>query len=160
MNNVIFRVMNIEDLPAVKKIEKECFAVPWSIQSLKYEITENHLAHYIVAVLNQTIVGYCGSWIVFDEAQITTIATHPHYRRLGFGEAILRYMMAFMLKKGAKALFLEVRVSNSNAQQLYRKLGFERIGKRKKYYADNQEDAIVMGVDLGGEQQRILRSWD
>lgn len=160
MSNAIFRAMQVEDLPIIKKIEKACFTAPWSMQAYLNELTGNHLAHYIVTTVNNNIVAYCGSWIVFDEAQITTIATHPGYQGKGLGEATLRYMMNLLEKKGARTLFLEVRVSNEGAQRLYRKLEFQKIGIRKKYYADNQEDAIVMGVNLGGSKQRITRSWD
>ena len=94
-----------------------------------------------------SIVGFSGLWLMVDEAHITTIAMHPHYRRLGLGELMLVNLIDIAYSIGAKWVTLEVRVSNYNAQNLYRKYGFREAGLRHRYYSDNQEDALIMWTD-------------
>ena len=94
-----------------------------------------------------SIVGFSGLWLMVDEAHITTIAMHPHYRRLGLGEFMLVNLIDIAYSIGAKWVTLEVRVSNYNAQNLYRKYGFREAGLRHRYYSDNQEDALIMWTD-------------
>lgn len=94
-----------------------------------------------------SIIGFSGLWLMVDEAHITTIAMHPDFRRLGLGEFLLVGMIDIAYKISAKWLTLEVRVSNYNAQNLYRKYGFREAGLRHRYYSDNQEDALIMWTD-------------
>jgi [ribosomal protein S18]-alanine N-acetyltransferase len=96
----------------------------------------------------ENIIGYCGTWIVIDEAHVTNIALLPDYRGKGLGELLLRNVMDVLRKLGATSMTLEVRVSNHIAQSLYQKLGFKPGGIRKNYYSDNNEDALVMWVNL------------
>ncbi|MBI5649302.1 MAG: ribosomal protein S18-alanine N-acetyltransferase, partial [Chloroflexi bacterium] len=90
------------------------------------------------------IVGYAGFWMMTDEAHISTIASHPDWRRRGIGELLLLAMIEAAAEQNARVLTLEVRVSNQDAQVLYRKHGFNIVGERKHYYSDNQEDALIM----------------
>jgi ribosomal-protein-alanine N-acetyltransferase len=89
-----------------------------------------------------------GLWIVMGEAHITNIAIWPGCRGQGWGEFLLRSVMQKMHASGVLRMTLEVRVSNQKAQNLYGKLGFKPAGVRKKYYSDNQEDAIIMWASL------------
>jgi ribosomal-protein-alanine N-acetyltransferase len=93
------------------------------------------------------IIGFAGLWLMVDEAHITTIATHPDFRRHGLGELLLASLIDISYEIGAKWVTLEVRVSNYTAQNLYRKYGFREAGIRRRYYSDNQEDAIIMWTD-------------
>ncbi len=93
------------------------------------------------------LTGYAGLWLVIDEAHITTIAVRPEFRGRGFGELLLASMVEAALDINARWLTLEVRVSNTSAQSLYRKYGFHDAGVRKKYYSDNNEDALIMWTD-------------
>lgn len=93
------------------------------------------------------IVGYAGLWLMVDEAHITTIATHPQYRQRGLGELLLSSLIDIAYDIGARQVTLEVRVSNSIAQNLYHKYGFREAGIRRRYYSDNMEDAIIMWTD-------------
>ncbi len=93
------------------------------------------------------LTGYAGLWLVIDEAHITTIAVRPEFRGRGFGELLLASMVEAALDINARWLTLEVRVSNMSAQTLYRKYGFHDAGVRKKYYSDNNEDALIMWTD-------------
>lgn len=94
-----------------------------------------------------SIIGFAGLWLMVDEAHITTIAMHPQFRRLGLGEFMLTSLIDIAYAISAKWVTLEVRVSNFQAQSLYRKYGFREAGLRHRYYSDNQEDALIMWTD-------------
>ncbi len=94
-----------------------------------------------------SIIGFAGLWLMVDEAHITTIAVHPDYRHMGLGEFLLVNLIDIAYSIGAKWVTLEVRVSNYVAQNLYRKYGFREAGLRRRYYSDNQEDALIMWTD-------------
>ncbi len=145
---IIFRMMGLEDIEDVLRIEQASFATPWSREAFYNEIMNNHFAHYIVMVENNRVIGYCGMWIIMDEAHITNIAVLPEYRGRKLGEALMNQVKTNARTLGAKRMTLEVRVSNKIAQSLYRKHGFVEGGIRKNYYTDNQEDAIVMWVNI------------
>jgi ribosomal-protein-alanine N-acetyltransferase len=103
------------------------------------------------------VVGYGGLWLMVDEAHISTIATHPDWRRRGIGELLLLAMIDGAAEIGANIVTLEVRVSNVAAQTLYRKYGFEIAGRRKGYYSDNGEDALIMSTPSIGTAQFARR---
>lgn len=136
--------MRQEDLDHVIEIESASFPTPWSRNAFASELFHNSRACYLVASVGERVVGYIGTWLILDEAHVTNIAVHPDYRRQGIGETLLRSMMTVAASRGAKRMTLEVRVSNRPAQRLYEKLGFARIGLRRGYYHDNNEDAIIM----------------
>lgn len=144
-----YRRMTPEDVEAVHAIEVEAFTMPWTLDSFHYEMRENNFAYYVVAEDEiGTIVGFCGMWIVIDSAQITNVAVTEKARGQGIGEELMREAMRVAKKQNVEIMSLEVRVSNTVAQNLYRKLGFQEGGIRKGYYADNHEDALVMWVKL------------
>jgi [ribosomal protein S18]-alanine N-acetyltransferase len=95
----------------------------------------------------RSIVGYAGIWVMTDEAHVTTIASHPEMRNRGVGELLLVAMIHRSTEVGARWMTLEVRASNSVAQNLYRKYTFKEMGVRRRYYSDNGEDALVMWTD-------------
>jgi ribosomal-protein-alanine N-acetyltransferase len=94
-----------------------------------------------------SILGFAGLWLMVDEAHITTIAMHPNYRRRGLGEFMLVSLIDIAYNIGAKWVTLEVRVTNHNAQNLYRKYSFHEAGVRHRYYSDNNEDALIMWTE-------------
>lgn len=149
MNNTItFRKMTIDDLDDVMEVEVSSFTLPWSREAFFNELTKNQFAHYLVLEVDHKIVGYCGMWIIVDEAHITNIAILPDYRGMKLGEALMGKVIELARVLGALRMTLEVRVSNERAQRLYRKFGFENGALRKQYYTDNMEDALVMWVNL------------
>jgi ribosomal-protein-alanine N-acetyltransferase len=86
-------------------------------------------------------------WLIVDEAHVATIATDPEYRRQGIGKRLLAHALRQMIRDGARSSFLEVRESNLAAQEMYRKFGFGVTGRRRRYYRDNDEDAILMSLE-------------
>ncbi len=142
------RFMTLDDVDAVAQLERLSFSTPWPRDAFVNEMTINQHAKYVVVVLEQQIVAYCGMWLILDEAHITNIAVHPGYRGRKIGERLMRQMMELAVALGGRRMTLEVRPSNQTARNLYAKLGFEEHGRRKKYYSDNNEDAIIMWVNL------------
>ncbi|WP_416148604.1 ribosomal protein S18-alanine N-acetyltransferase [Salipaludibacillus sp. HK11] len=145
---VQIRLMDVEDLDEVMEVERDCFATPWTHSVFFNEITKNQFAYYLVVEIKGKVIGYCGLWVIVDEAHITNIAIHSSLRRQGIGDYLFRGALEMAKTLGAVKLSLEVRVSNKSAQALYRKYGLEDGGIRKNYYTDNQEDALVMWVGL------------
>lgn len=144
MNDPIVRMMALSDVDDVQEIEKGCFSLPWSRRSFVQETTENKCARYLVIAQGDRVIAYAGMWLVIDEAHITNIAVHPAHRGKGYGEHVMRALMQLAKELGMVYMTLEVRRSNAIAQGLYRKLGFVDVGYRKRYYEDNQEDALIM----------------
>ena len=144
MDELIIRRMTEEDVKAVAAIEKATFSRPWSEESFRREVTGNVVARYLVAEKAGRVIGYAGAWVVLDECHITNIAIAEEERGKGYGERLFAALMQYVSNLGAAWADLEVRVSNTVAQHLYGKAGFVSIGKRKRYYEDNGEDAFLM----------------
>lgn len=140
-----FRKMMPEDADAVARVEAACFPVPWSRESFWREAS-NENTSYILAIDEATgeVIGYAGCWILADEAQITNVAILPGYRGCGAGTRLMAASIEAALARGASAMTLEVRPSNAPALALYHHFGFQEAGRRKGYYSDNGEDAIIM----------------
>ena len=143
---VSIRKMEKSDIDEVYEIEKLAYGDHhWSKESFLNEI-DNNLTNYIVAINPETkkIVGYLGSWLIIDECHITNVAVNPNFRRLRIAQQLLKNLIDTCYEKMFKYITLEVRVSNISAINLYEKFGFKSIGVRKKYYQDNDEDALIM----------------
>ncbi|WP_312198119.1 ribosomal protein S18-alanine N-acetyltransferase [Anaerospora hongkongensis] len=136
------------DVDAVLKVENEAFTTPWSRAAFEAETSDNELAYYLVVDVGGVIAGYAGMWLIIDEAHVTNIALAAAYRGAGLGEQLVRALMELARERGAGSMTLEVRVSNVKAQALYTKLGFVSRGKRRNYYTDNREDALIMWCEL------------
>jgi len=148
VDSYVFRYMRDEDIDQVLEVEHTSFTTPWSWEAFYNEIHKNKFAVYIVLEDDNKIIGYCGTWVVIDEAHVTNVAILPGYRGKKLGEALMNKLMSVSREMGARTMTLEVRVTNHVAQSLYRKLGFQNGGIRKNYYSDNQEDALIMWVNL------------
>jgi ribosomal-protein-alanine N-acetyltransferase len=135
--------MELGDIPQVLEIERASFATPWSDNAFRKELTENPQAHFFVADEAGQVLGLLGYWFIIDECHISTIAVRPEWRRHGIGQALLVAALTHSLTLNAVMATLEVRVSNTAAIDLYKKFGFEETGRRKRYYRDNGEDAII-----------------
>ncbi len=144
MNEPVSRFMRLKDVDAVARIEEATFARPWSRESFRQELTRNAVARYLVAEENGQILGYAGAWVILDESHITNIAVREDARGRGLGKRLTSELLQILSNLGACYATLEVRVSNIRAQNLYKSLGFISVGKRKRYYEDNNEDAFLM----------------
>lgn len=142
--------MSHEDIPQVHEIERQCFSAPWSIESFKYEL-KNKMTILLVAVLNEQIIGYVCLRTIVDVTNVLNIAVHSRFRKRGIGTELLKRAIGELMAShhGSRFITLEVRESNIPAINLYKKFGFEIIGRRKDYYHSPREDAILMGMDIG-----------
>lgn len=150
MQKIQITKMCKDDLPDIYEICKNSFPIPWEFASFENELS-NILATYLVAKIENTIVGYIGLWFIMDECQIVTLAIHEDYRRLGIASLLLDKMLKECKKHGTTYISLDVRASNIAAQKLYTKYGFVEETIRKKYYLNpdnSREDAIIMGISL------------
>jgi ribosomal-protein-alanine N-acetyltransferase len=145
------RLMELRDLSEVMRIEKASFRLPWS-QRFFLEELKVVASHTWVACVskdeNEEIVGYVCCRFLAGEANILNIAVAPMWRRAGIGRMLLRKIVEEAQRCVCDHVFLEVRKSNTAAQNLYRSEGFETKGIRKKYYSDNGEDAFIMVLSL------------
>lgn len=144
MGDFQIRPLERQHLDGLLEVETLSFPTPWSRDTFEYELETNQLATYLVALVGDKVVGYGGMWVVLDEAHITNIGVHPLYRRQGIGQGLLRGLLLEAIKKAVKSLTLEVRESNKAAQALYGQHGFLVQGRRKNYYQNDQEDALIM----------------
>ena len=144
------RRMEEEDLPQVYSIESLSFPNPWKVETFRGEIQNWSISfpYVVVHALDKKVIGYIILWQIRDEVQINNIAIHPDFRQKRIGEGVLREVISKLQKERAKFISLEVRPSNAVAFHLYKKLGFELIGRRKDYYINPQEDALVLGLIL------------
>lgn len=146
-NNLIIEEMKENDIDGVFEVEKNCFEDYWSKDSFKKELS-NNLAKYLVAKIDNKVVGYVGIWFVVDEGHITNVAVHEDYRGQKIGDQLIKELVQVCKNNKIISMTLEVRASNVVAQNLYKKYGFKMAGIRKEYYSNNKEDAIIMWNDI------------
>lgn len=166
----ILRPMTNDDIPQVVTIDRASFTTPWSARTYEFEINNRESSHLVVievvdqhvprtdgwrglaarlrspAAASGPIAGYGGCWLIAGEAHISTIAVAPEYRGRGLGELLLAAMLKRSINRRGDYSVLEVRASNEVAQALYRKYRYEVVGRRRGYYRDDGEDALLMEV--------------
>jgi len=148
------RLAQPADLDALVDVECASFAIPWTPESLSDELTGNDRSVMLVAEqTGRGVLGYIGCWFVLDEGQINNIAVRPDCRHAGVGSALLAALLEFGREKGIARYTLEVRPTNAEARRLYERFGFLTVGRRKNYYADNSEDAIIMLKNIPNENK-------
>ena len=148
-----YRPMTLEDIPQVHAIDRLSFNLPWPEKSYTYELTQNTNGILWVAEafpsqadLVPRIAGMIVVWFVVDEAHVATIAIHPEFRGRGLSKPLLALGLRSAMQRGAIESTLEVRAGNLLAQRLYVQFGYQIVGRRPRYYRDNDEDAILMTV--------------
>ena len=137
------RPMSLADLPTVLEIEKECFPAPWSERIFR-DVLDLDYYHFLTAILDGEVAGYCGYIRSFETADIANIAVRGSLRRSGIGEKLLRKLMDDGYRAGVERFSLEVRASNTPAIALYEKLGYRQEGLRRGYYENPREDALIL----------------
>ncbi|ABS39769.1 MULTISPECIES: ribosomal protein S18-alanine N-acetyltransferase [Clostridium] len=143
--DIIVLPFSLEHIDGVMEIDNLSFSVPWSRNSYETEL-KNKFAKYIVVLNKETnkVLGFSGMWLIIDECHITNIAVHPNYRGLGIGNILMNEIIDICKEHNLTGITLEVRESNTAAKNLYYKYGFKDSGIRKGYYADNNENALLM----------------
>lgn len=147
MCEVLIRRMTAQDVKSVHEIEVNTFPKPWTEADFMKEVTTNHCARYMVAEVEGKVVAFAGAWLILDEGHITNIAVSREYRGRGIGKKVTEALLQYAANLGVQYMTLEVRKSNEVAQNLYKSLGFIKLGVRKRYYEDNGEDALLMVID-------------
>ena len=146
--------MNGDHLDEVAELERVCFSDPWSRNMLSEEL-ENDLAAFLVALDERgAVAGYAGMQVVLDEGSILNIAVRPDCRRQGVAGRLLQVFLDFARGNRLSFLTLEVRASNYAAIALYGSRGFRGVGRRKNYYEHPKEDAVLMTLNLAGEEEQ------
>lgn len=144
---IIIEEMNEADIDRFAEIDQKCFTVPWSRKAFEDEF-KNSIAVYFAARNDDECIGYAGFWNVSGEGDITNVAVVEEHRRSGVGSMLVEAVLEKAKQLNIDIMTLEVRQSNYKAQGLYKKYGFEVIGTRKRYYSDNNEDALIMTKQL------------
>ena len=139
--------MQQSHIAQIAALEKRCFSDPWSEASVRSELS-NTLSYWLVAEEDGKLIGYVGSQSVPPEADVMNLAVAPEWRNKGIGRALMTALIAQLHSRGITALFLEVRVGNTPAQNLYCSLGFAEVGRRLKYYVNPTEDALILRKEL------------
>ena len=139
--------MRRRHLRGVMAIERQVYPRPWSPNLFLSEMNEVRNRTYLVAKLGKDVAGYGGIMSYGEEAHITTIAVDPKHHRRKIGTRLMFELLQEAIRLGARAVSLEVRVSNWGAQRMYQRFGFRPVGVRKGYYQETNEDALVMWAD-------------
>ena len=139
--------MRRRHLRHVLRIEAEVYPRPWSFSLFLSELALKTSRAYVVARYDEEVVGYAGLMMALDDAHVTTLAVDPGWHRRHIAKRLLLHLADLAVERGAAHMTLEVRVGNSEAQNLYRQFGFRPAGIRKGYYAETNEDALVMWAD-------------
>jgi len=176
----VIQDMELEDVPGVSALERRIFTLPWPAKAFEQELLYHRDARFLVLryvpwfrrretsplrpkfwqrlraeKVDESIIGYGGLWLIIDEAHICTLAVHPDWRGRGLGELLLVALIERAMQMGAEIVTLEVRLGNHVAQSLYLKYGFQKVGRRRRYYSDNREDALIMTIpEITGDAYR------
>jgi ribosomal-protein-alanine N-acetyltransferase len=145
------RPMTPADLDEVVAIEEASFSAPWSERTFRFLLGRKSACLLVAENETAEIAGYAVAWFAGPEAELGNLAVRPEWRARGLGSTLLEAVLAQARERGAEALFLEVRMSNAAARQLYERAGFSAVGMQPGYYVNPSEDALVMRVDLVGE---------
>ncbi len=141
---VSLRAAVTEDVDAIAAIEQQAFSDPWPASAFRDLIGHSHTRVTVAVNGAGRVVGYCVMLFVLDEGEIANIAVSPAHRRRGVAQGLLDDALAAAASMGVRAMFLEVRVSNEPARQLYESRGFTLVGRRRAYYREPVEDALVL----------------
>jgi len=142
-------------LEKILEIENLSFSSPWSLNGFLQEL-ENPVSQLWALMSDRVLRGYLCFWTVREEMQLLDLAVHPRYRGQGHGSFLLRKMIDHGCSKGIFRIWLEVRASGSTARKLYEKFGFVESGRRKDYYTDPREDALIMSLGLSEAAEKNI----
>ena len=145
MQEFVIRQMEHKDIDDILQIEELSYgAHHWSRDSFLIELNNKISSYKCILNSENKCVGYMGIWKIIDEAHVTNLSIHPDWRNKKLAQRLLLASLDECYREKIKYITLEVRVSNQKAINLYEKFGFKSLGLRKKYYQDNNEDALIM----------------
>ncbi|MEX2162088.1 MAG: ribosomal protein S18-alanine N-acetyltransferase [Anaerolineales bacterium] len=158
------RRMRAADIDQVFQLEQRIFPIPWTRRSYEFELTQNPASEQWVVEAHDArvwqVVAYSVCWLLGEEVHIANLAVASRFRRQGLARRLLTHVLQRAAEKGMHSATLEVRAGNRAAQALYEEFGFHEVGRRKRYYSDNREDALLMQlphlnpVESAGETQK------
>jgi [ribosomal protein S18]-alanine N-acetyltransferase len=143
MTEVALRPMTPADIPAVLAIEYDSYSVPWSESTFR-GLLRRRDAEMIVAEGGGRVIGYAIFWTVLDQSELGNVAVTPQWRGQGIGQQLVAEVLRRAESRGVREVFLEVRPSNASARRLYEAFGFSQVGRRRNYYQEPVEDALVL----------------
>lgn len=143
IDHVVVRDMAAADLAAVVAIEAESYSVPWSESTFR-GLLRRRDAEMVVAVAGDVVIGYAAFWCVVDQGELGNVAVSSAWRGLGLGARLVEEVIRRAARRGIVEVFLEVRPTNTVARRLYERLGFAAVGRRRNYYQQPVEDALVL----------------
>ncbi|MEH1890372.1 MAG: ribosomal protein S18-alanine N-acetyltransferase [Nostoc sp.] len=157
------KLLTPENLSAILELDQACFGGLWTLEGYKRELDSpnSDLLGLFSWFSTRSLLGIGCFWSILEEAHITILAVHPQYHRQGLGAALLYSLIKTACDRGLERATLEVRASNLAAISLYQKFGFKTAGRRRRYYQDNGEDALILWMsDLQHPQfQKTLDNW-
>ncbi len=148
-HDVRIRELREADIEEVVRIEREAFTTPWQPATFAGLIERDGVELVVMTKSGEAVVGYAVLWCVLDQGELANIAIAPAHRRTGLGTLLLRHVLDVARGRGVARVFLEVRASNRAALDLYARFGFQEVGRRKGYYEQPREDALVLRAELG-----------
>lgn len=149
--DILIRKMDLSDIPFVYEEEIKIFGKSLGEMTLYNEILYNKMSRYFIATVDKKRVAYVGSWLTIPNAEILNLFVIENYRGLGLGKKLVDEVIKVCKIEKIEMLTLEVRVSNNYAIKMYERLGF-KVGTTRKNYYENNEDALLMVLDLGGKK--------
>lgn len=156
------RVARLDDVDAIRAVDAKVYPEPWSERLTVQQLTGDRRVHLVAIDDEGRVVGHGGVVFLDTDAHITTVAVDPVRQRQGVGDSLVRALFAAADGHGCTAVTLEVRASNTAARALYRGHGMAEAGVRPRYYADNDEDAIIMWTgetEAGDGGRGAERQW-
>ena len=148
MEDVRVRRMEAHDLARVMEIEQQSYSMPWTEATFRGLLRRADADLFVAETPQAALTGYAVFWAVLDQGELGNVAVAPEWRQRGIAHRLLDAVIDRALERGVRELFLEVRVSNSSARQLYQSYDFREVGRRRNYYMEPVEDALVMRKDL------------
>jgi ribosomal-protein-alanine N-acetyltransferase len=140
--------MGAADVEAVAGIEADVFTTPWSAETFAGLLDRPNLELLVLEDEREGVIGYGVLWCILDQGELANVAVTPRLRGRGLGTHLLARVLDLARERGVHTIFLEVRASNQQALDLYRRFGFSDVGRRRAYYDHPREDALIMAAKL------------
>jgi ribosomal-protein-alanine N-acetyltransferase len=164
LSRLKLKTLTGQDLTPILELDQACFGGLWTMEGYQRELDSpnSDLLGLYSPQSSVKLLGMGCFWSILEEAHITIVAVHPQYHRQGLGQALLYFLLKTASDRGLERATLEVRASNDAAVSLYQKFGFQTAGRRRGYYQDNGEDALILWLpDLQYPQfQKKLQHWE